>query len=112
MSKTMNNPMSFHDKYTHLCSDIGNVTTFLHLIIESHKEVIDKSKSIKAISIGSWIRELTKINKAISLADNQIHQMLNYTGSKAYVNYTKQSNLADLKDKIQNHEFLSQTHNI
>lgn len=81
--------MLSHDKHTRLCSDIGNVTTFLHLIIESHKEVIDKLKIIKAISITSRVKELTKINKAISLVDDQIHQMLNYTGSKACVNYTK-----------------------
>ena len=41
MLKTMNNPILSYDKYTCLCSGTGNVTTFLHLIIKFHKEVID-----------------------------------------------------------------------
>ena len=81
--------MLSYDKYTCLCSDIENVTTFLHLIIKSYKGVIDKLKIIKAISISFQIRELTKIRKAILLVDDQIHQMMNYTESKAYMNYTK-----------------------
>ena len=85
----MNKPMSSHDKYLRLCSDIGNVTTCLHLVIESHKEIIDKIKIIRAISIGSRVKELNKINEALSIVDDKIHQVLNYTGSKSYVNYTK-----------------------
>ena len=60
----MNAPMSSQDKHIRLRSDIGNVTTSLHLIIQAHKEIIDKLKMIKAISIGARVKELTKINEA------------------------------------------------
>ena len=49
------------------------------------------------------------LNEAITLVDDKIHQVLHCTGSKSYVNYTKESNLADLRDKIRNQEFLSQS---
>ena len=55
------------------------------------------------------MKELNKINEAITLVDDKIHQVLHCTGSKSYVNYTKESNLADLRDKIRNQEFLSQS---
>ena len=60
MLKTINNPMLSHNKYTYLYSNTGNITTFLHLIIESYKEVIDKLKIIKAISIGFGLENYLK----------------------------------------------------
>ena len=60
MLKTINNPMLSHNKYTCLYSNTGNITTFLHLIIESYKEVIDKLKIIKAISIGFGLENYLK----------------------------------------------------
>jgi hypothetical protein len=53
------------------------------------------------------VKELNKINEAITLVDDKIHQVLHCTGSKSYVNYTNESSLADLRDKIRNQEFLS-----
>ena len=101
----MNKPILSRDKHLCLCYDIGNVTTFLHLAIESYKETIDKIKIIREIGIGTRVKELNKTNEAITLVDDQIHQVLCCTGSKNYVNHIKQSNLADLRDKILNQEF-------
>ena len=97
--------MSSHDMHLRLCSDIGNVTTYLHLMIESHTEIIDKIKIIRAIDIGAHVKELNKINEDATIVDDQIHQVLCCTRIKSYVNFTKQSNLADLRDKIRNQEF-------
>ena len=73
LSKTMNKPISSHDKHMCLCSDIGNFTTWLHLIIESHKEIINKIKCIRAARIGARVNELNKSNEAFSIADIITH---------------------------------------
>lgn len=89
LSKTMNKPMISHDKHFCLCSDIGNDTTCLHLVTEFHKEIIDKIEIIRAISIGSRVNELNKINEVLSIVDDKIRQVLNHTGNKSCVNHTR-----------------------
>ena len=64
--------------------------------------MIDKMKIIRATCGGARVKELNKINETISIVDDQIHQVLHCAGRKKLANHTKQSNLANLKDKIQN----------
>ena len=103
----MSKHISSHDAFSCISSELCNATTHIHLTIESHQEIINKNKHVRATWIGAHVNELKKINDAMSVIDCMSHKMMDYTGCKSYVNYTKKSNLAKMKDKSRNLGFLS-----
>ena len=56
----MNKPLSSQDKFSYLSSEIANVITHLHFIKESHLEITNKIKNIRAIGIFARVNKLKK----------------------------------------------------
>ena len=73
MCDIVSKPTSSHDKFLCLSSELGRVTTHIYLTIESHKEIINKIKCIRAARIGARVNELNKSNEAFSIADIITH---------------------------------------
>ena len=63
----MSKPISSHDKFACMLSELFNVTTHINLTIESHQEIINKIKHIRAIGIGARANELKKIMRIFLL---------------------------------------------
>ena len=101
--------ISNQDKILHIATELSNVITILHLIRESHNEIIDKVRRIRAISIKSCANELKKMNEALLIADSKTQQILSLTQCKTQVNYAKDSTLAENRHKLRNIEFLSES---
>ena len=105
-------PSSTQDKFQHISSELANIAIHLHFILEAHQEIINNIKLIKAIGIYSRANELIKVNEALSLVNSKIQAMLQKTGCQTYVNYTKDSNLANTKDKKRNNNFILKSNNM
>ena len=105
----MSKRMSSHDKFLCLSSELGKVTTHIHLVIESHQEIINTIECIRAVGIGSRTNELKKVNEAFSIVDSIMNKTLNCTGYKKLHQLHTKNNLTNVKEKNRNHGFLSQS---
>ena len=96
---------NYQERFARVSSGLADVLTCLHHISLSQAEIITKVKLIRGIGVKSRVKELSKINEAISVVEAKLQTILNNTKCKSYVMYSHNSNLAEFRHEQQNKNF-------
>ena len=93
MSNT--NHVNYHETLASVSSGLDDVVVFIEHMSESHLEIINKVKLIRALGMRSRANETNKINVEIGVAECKTYDLLDNAKFKSHATCAKKSNLAE-----------------